>query len=152
MSILTLPLASARRPSLAFNGAIPMLSCLLDLQYLKSCLVLFCSILSFTVLFTWFHLVFRIFLLTSLAKCLYFLFATCRNCFPVRGHSDIFSIKFCCSFLSCVVLECFKHSFLFFFSLYWHDRMRSLRQGVRIWNFEEEKNKKKHKKNLSAVF
>ena len=32
----------------------------------------------------------------------------------------------------------------------------SLRQGVRIWNFEEKhtqkKNKKKHKKNLSAVF
>ena len=32
-------------------------------------------------------------------------------------------------------------SFSFFF--YWHDRMRSLRQGVQIWNFEETKNNKK---------
>ena len=42
-------------------------------------------------------------------------------------------------------------------SFYWHDRMRPLCQGVRIWNFEEKQNKtkkqkqnKKNKKNLSA--
>ena len=46
-------------------------------------------------------------------------------------------------------------SFSFFF--YWHDRMRSLRQGVQIWNFEEtkkttKKQQQKNKKSLSAVF
>ena len=33
-----------------------------------------------------------------------------------------------------------------FFSFYWHGRMRSLRQGVRIWNFEEKNKTKQNKK------
>ena len=40
-------------------------------------------------------------------------------------------------------------SFSFFF--YWHDRMRSLRQGVHIWNFEETKKKKKQEKSFGCV-
>ena len=42
--------------------------------------------------------------------------------------------------------------------VYWHDRMRSLSQGVRILNFEEKKQiqktetKQANKKNLVAVF
>ena len=31
-------------------------------------------------------------------------------CICVRLNSDTISIKYCCSFLSCVVFECFKHS------------------------------------------
>ena len=38
------------------------------------------------------------------------------------------------------------------FSFYWLDRMRSLRQGVQIWNFEEKKNNKKnHEKSFGCV-
>ena len=34
---------------------------------------------------------------------------------------------------------------------YWHDRMRSLPQGVRIWNFEEKKKtKQKQNKNQES--
>ena len=42
-----------------------------------------------------------------------------------------------------------------FKTFYWHDHMRSLRQGVRIWNFEEKKQQKTKQKNIkksSAVF
>ena len=45
------------------------------------------------------------------------------------------------------ILKCFNVGlayFLYFF-IYWHDRMRSLRQGVRILNFEEKKTQKKKK-------
>ena len=39
------------------------------------------------------------------------------------------------------------------FFYHWHDRMRSLRQGVRIWNFEEKtkQTKKKQEKSFGCV-
>ena len=46
----------------------------------------------------------------------------------------------------------FKPTFLSFF-YHWHDRMRSLRQGVRIWNFEEKtKQTKKTRKIFRLCF
>ena len=45
----------------------------------------------------------------------------------------------------------FPHHDLFFF-FYWHDRMRSLRQGVRIWNFEENKTKQKQNIQTRKIF
>ena len=38
-----------------------------------------------------------------------------------------------------LILQLIFQRILFYFFYYWHDRMRSLRQGVRIWNFEEKK-------------
>ena len=50
-----------------------------------------------------------------------------------------------------VQIYCNSGFFLSFFD-YWHDRMRSLHQGVRILMNKKTETKQKSKKNLSAVF
>ena len=98
-SIFALDLASVSKFPLLFNGAIPILSCLLLFVYLQKGFVLFWFSPSWMTLLTWSHSAFRIFRFTSLEKCLYF------SHFQL-AFAFLYSL---CFFFNCFLMFLFNH-------------------------------------------